>query len=594
MNEIERLDVISRAKYTVKSDNTAALGLERCANDTTRLFYYTKHRRLGVINSDGRGDTTIKVISKPYWSTSQISKYGSKLLWTGFDTTDSTHIQTHIFEYDLKFSTLRILNKTVTLNNGSKYTIEPRFIMRIISNISYDEPVAIEGCPENIVAVIDDNATNTVNTSSVNWTEPVLNSFSSCPIMDFKGPGSNGGDYPIGVTEVSYQARDAAGNTDRCSFKVTVRKAQEPCSDPCMNGGTCVEGTCICREGFGGTACEEKLTSVTCDSDSMTVIISNDLFVGIGPEDVYFRDSSCSTTSSTLTHMTLSTNYDECRTTRTENATTITFSNVIAYKLEPIPGTDITRENQRQIEISCSLDKTSQVGQSFKPMVGEIKFSDKGSGHFQLYMTRFKNESFDEPEDTHAEVWLNQALYFEVKLDSVEEVGMFIERCWATAGQEHDSTPSYHLFTDRCPSNIDGTVQVFFPNETDREGFKFDAFAFVGRLDMVYVHCQVRVCMDEEAHVYRECSSTSDLGRKRRSSSFLSTQTISSAPIRVRRSTNNMATNDLSAYNSFGMFLIGMVATVVAVATLMGVVKLIGRSTDISYKRVQTASMEEM
>ncbi|XP_041466794.1 uromodulin-like 1 isoform X2 [Lytechinus variegatus] len=463
--------------------------------------------------------------------------------------------------------------------------------------ISYDEPVAIEGCPENIVAVIDDNATNTVNTSSVNWTEPVLNSFSSCPIMDFKGPGSNGGDYPIGVTEVSYQARDAAGNTDRCSFKVTVRRAQEPCSDPCMNGGTCVEGTCICREGFGGTACEEKLTSVTCDSDSMTVIISNDLFVGIGPEDVYFRDSSCPATSSTLTHMTLSTNYDECRTTRTENATTITFSNVIAYKLEPIPGTDITRENQRQIEISCSLDKTSQVGQSFKPMVGEIKFSDKGSGHFQLYMTRFKNESFDEPEDAHAEVWLNQALYFEVKLESVEEVGMFIERCWATAGQEHDSTPSYDLFTDRCPSNIDGTVQVFFPNDTDREGFKFDAFTFVGRLDMViqvYVHCQVRVCMDDEAHVYRECSSTSDLGRKRRSSSFISTQTISSAPIRVRRSTNGMATNDLSAYNSFGMFLIGMVATVVAVATLMGVVKLIGRSTGISYKRVPTASMEEM
>ncbi|XP_041466016.1 uromodulin-like [Lytechinus variegatus] len=205
------------------------------------------------------------------------------------------------------------------------------------------------------------------------------------------------------------------------------------------------------------------------------------------------------------------------------------------------------------------------------------------------------NESFDEPEYGNAEVWQSQALYFGVHLiSSVEEVGMFIERCWATAGPDSDSTLRHDLFTDRCPSDVDETVQVFFPNKTDREGFKFDAFAFVGDHDMVYVHCEVKVCMNDEANLYRECSYTLALGRKRRSSSFISTQTISSAPIRVRRSTNDMATRDLPVYNSFGMFLIGMVATVAAVATLMGVVKLIRRPTGISYKPVPTASMERI
>nr|XP_054757247.1 uromodulin-like [Lytechinus pictus] len=362
----------------------------------------------------------------------------------------------------------------------------------------------------------------------------------------------------------------------------------------CLNGGTCLEnGDCACPEGFGGVDCGFKLTSVACESDSMTVIIYTDLLQGTDPEDVHFRDLSCPCAAFTpSTYMTLNTTYNECGTTRTENDTTIIFSNVITYyKPRSLPGTDITREYQKQLEVSCCLDKTSQVGQSFKPTLGEIKFSDKGSGQFQLYMTRFKTKSLDEPEDDNAEVWQSQALYFQVQLDSVEEVGMFINRCWATADPDHDSTPRHDLFTDRCPSNVDGTVQVLFPNKTDREGFKFDAFAFVGDYSMVYIHCEVMVCGNDEAIMNRECPGTSPV-RRRRSSSFLSTQTISGAPIRVRRQTNDMATNDLSAYNSFGMFLIGMVATVVAVATLMGVVKLIRRPTDISYKRVPTASLE--
>ncbi|XP_041467312.1 uromodulin-like [Lytechinus variegatus] len=277
-----------------------------------------------------------------------------------------------------------------------------------------------------------------------------------------------------------------------------------------------------------------------------------------------------------------------------ENDRTITFSNIIAYyKPEALPGTNITREYQKELEVSCSLDKTSQVGQSFKAALGEIKFSVFGSGHFRLNFKRYKGESFDELEDDNAEVWQEETVYFEVQLDSVEEVGMFIEQCWATAGQEPDSVPRHDLFTDRCPSDVDRTVQVFFPNDTDREGFKFDAFTFVGDHDMVYIHCEVTVCGNDKAIMNRQCSGTSSR-RKRRSSSFLSTQTISSVPIRVRRATNDMATHDLSTYNSFGTFLNGNVATVLAVAILMGVVKLIGRSTDISYKRVPTASMEEM
>ena len=86
----------------------------------------------------------------------------------------------------------------------------------------YNEPVAIQGCPDNIVVNIDDNASNA---PSISWTEPGLNSWSSCPTMVFLGPETNGGDFPLGITELSYRASDAAGNTDDCQFSVTVRRS---------------------------------------------------------------------------------------------------------------------------------------------------------------------------------------------------------------------------------------------------------------------------------------------------------------------------------------------------------------------------------
>eukprot|EP00057_Strongylocentrotus_purpuratus_P019303 XP_011673777.1 PREDICTED: hyalin-like [Strongylocentrotus purpuratus] len=187
----------------------------------SRLFYYTKRTELGVTNLDGSGNRTIKVFSTETTGSS-LSKYGSRLFWSAQSrSTTSYAITSLINEYDMKSSTLTIHNSTVTLTSGNDLAISP-VTTRIISNTPYNEPVAIQGCPDNIVVTIDDNASNA---PSISWTEPVLNSWSSCPTMVFLGPGTDGGDFPLGITELSYRASDAAGNTDDCQFSVTVRRS---------------------------------------------------------------------------------------------------------------------------------------------------------------------------------------------------------------------------------------------------------------------------------------------------------------------------------------------------------------------------------
>ena len=40
--------------------------------------------------------------------------------------------------------------------------------------------------------------------------------------MTFNGPGTNGGDFEMGVTEISYTAVDGSGNEAVCSFTIVV------------------------------------------------------------------------------------------------------------------------------------------------------------------------------------------------------------------------------------------------------------------------------------------------------------------------------------------------------------------------------------
>nr|XP_054773012.1 low-density lipoprotein receptor-related protein 4-like [Lytechinus pictus] len=216
----------------VKPISADVIATEVCADQTVRLFYFTNYTKLGFTDGDGSSDRTLDVFPTFIQAMPSMSKYGSKLFWIGMQGGPFNQ-QAGIYEYDMKNSSLNVHNPIVTLTNGSELVISPQ-TAKIISTTQYDEPVVIEGCPENIDVAIDDDTYNVSDSSSpVSWTEPGLNSWSSCSEMDFLGPGTNGGIFLLGKTQVSYTARDAAGNTDTCEFTVTVRKDDDDDDSPC-------------------------------------------------------------------------------------------------------------------------------------------------------------------------------------------------------------------------------------------------------------------------------------------------------------------------------------------------------------------------
>ncbi|XP_030846366.1 uncharacterized protein LOC100890353 [Strongylocentrotus purpuratus] len=311
---------------------------------------------------------------------------------------------------------------------------------------TYDEPVVIHGCPDNIVVNIDENASNA---PSVSWTEPVLNnSWSSCPTMIFQGSGTNGGNFSFGKTDLAYHANDAAGNTDVCVFSVTVQSGLcKP--NQCKNEGTCEYGRCTCPIGKGGATCEDDLSYVRCDSTSMTVVLDKRLLPdGSDASDVHFRSQAedCLATDSDPSHIEMATGYEKCGTTTEEDDDNIIFQNYITFA-KPGAGDNgaiITREYQQQIKVECCLNKVSVLTGNFQPQIGKIDINDKELGKFSLKISRFTADDFETEEIVDdggmvadGRVMLGTKLYFGVVLDSTPVVGVFIKFCWASE-EGHD------------------------------------------------------------------------------------------------------------------------------------------------------------
>ena len=114
-----------------------------------------------------------------------------------------------------------ITNITYTVEDAAGNTANCTFTVTVNDG---QDPV-INGCPSNIVQSNDAGSCN----ATVTWTEPIAmdNCTASGGLIWTKShlPGSI---FPIGVTTVTYDVQDLAGNSSTCSFTVTVSDNEDP------------------------------------------------------------------------------------------------------------------------------------------------------------------------------------------------------------------------------------------------------------------------------------------------------------------------------------------------------------------------------
>ena len=107
---------------------------------------------------------------------------------------------------------------TYTAKDAAANTTTASFTVTVADN----EKPALSSTPSNITVNTDAG----MSYAAVIWTEPVATD--NVGVLTFTSNHANGSQFPVGTTAVTYTATDAAGNSDKTSFTITVVDAEKP------------------------------------------------------------------------------------------------------------------------------------------------------------------------------------------------------------------------------------------------------------------------------------------------------------------------------------------------------------------------------
>lgn len=111
-----------------------------------------------------------------------------------------------------------------TVTNGFGCIGADTITVTVIDNV----PPVITNCPANISQSNDANVCGAI----VNWTPLSVTDNCTFNIVQTSGV-TNGGLFPIGTTNVSYDVTDAGGNVVSCAFTVTINDTENPVITNC-------------------------------------------------------------------------------------------------------------------------------------------------------------------------------------------------------------------------------------------------------------------------------------------------------------------------------------------------------------------------
>ncbi|OPJ84108.1 deleted in malignant brain tumors 1 protein [Patagioenas fasciata monilis] len=272
---------------------------------------------------------------------------------------------------------------------------------------------------------------------------------------------------------------------------------------------------------------EQPDASLTCSSDSMTIVLSKSYLASLGYNEthLHLKDPSCRpvVTDSIIFSFPLS----SCGTIKQDEGQSITYTNVVF--LSPT-GNVITRQKSVEIIAKCKIENNSTV---------EIMYITKNNiiqnitsvGRYNVSISFYDSESFSNPIlESPYYIDLNQTIFTQVSLHSTDpNLLVFVDTCIASPQSDFGS-PTYDLIRSGC--NKDDTVVTYPPLEHYGR-FKFNAFRFLQYFPSVYLQCDIVICdsNDTNSRCTRGCISR----QKRDIPSYVWKTNTVVGPIRLKR-----------------------------------------------------------
>ncbi|XP_048869418.1 alpha-tectorin-like [Brienomyrus brachyistius] len=311
---------------------------------------------------------------------------------------------------------------------------------------------------------------------------------------------------------------------------------EDPCAGlDCTEDEWCGENNgvygCFCKEGNNSSDFDSE---ETCFSSSGTMSLSRcQLFEAGFPANIlHLNDINC---TAILQDGRLVFQFDndgnKCGTIITSNGTHLIYQNTIYGETNPHTNI-ISRERRLVLQFYCAypIEKSLSMPIGFHPLESVLdKILPGGIGEYRVQMTPFLDADFEKPVTAPSlNLPLNQRLFVGVEVIGMDErqISTVIDSCWATPDADQFNPIRWDLISHECPNPEDGTVVINQNGVSTTSKFSFSVFAFNSNSSMVYLHCQIHLCIKTQCNCATLCYPRYN-ARRRRSIEVRDTASIS-------------------------------------------------------------------
>ncbi|XP_072568880.1 alpha-tectorin-like [Paramormyrops kingsleyae] len=299
----------------------------------------------------------------------------------------------------------------------------------------------------------------------------------------------------------------------------------DPCAGlNCMEDEWCGENNgvygCFCNEGNNSTDFDAE---ETCFSSSGTMSLSRcQLFEAGFPTNVlHLNDISCNgTVEDGRVVFQFDNDGNICGTNVINNGTHLIYQNTIYGETSPHTSV-ISRERRLVLQFYCAypVEKSLSMPIGIHPLESVLNKSlPGGTGQYQVRMSPYLNSDFNSPVTASTlDLPLNERLYVAVEVIGMDErqISTVIDSCWATPINDPSSGIRWDLIIHECPNREDGTVVINQNGVSTTSRFSFNVFAFNNNASMVYLHCQIHLCIKTQCDCATFCYPRYNARRRR-------------------------------------------------------------------------------
>nr|XP_015224275.1 PREDICTED: alpha-tectorin-like [Lepisosteus oculatus] len=271
---------------------------------------------------------------------------------------------------------------------------------------------------------------------------------------------------------------------------------------------------CFCNEDHERPNANNYDAQETCFSSSGIMSLSRCLLFeeGFPPHILHLNDPNCTgTVINGRVEFLFDNDNHTCGTSLTTNGTHFIYNNSIHGAIDSSGGV-ISRTKHIDLKFSCVylLSETMSMPIGIHPLESIVRKNlPSGIGTYQVRLVPYQDSQFSHPfTGSQVDLELNQRVYIGVFVSGVDDrqFSSVLESCWATPVNDPFYSIRWNLITHECPSSNDQTVEIIQNGVSTTSRFSFQMFEFIGNTSMIFLHCQVKLCIlagnDCSAHCY--------------------------------------------------------------------------------------------